>query len=317
MAKGVIGKQVLYLYLAGREFSELLFIGTAWEMQQMNRRKFVGLWLVTVVLGSSPLMANEDPVEVPDENLQAVILEIKAKKQSEGEEITLEDLKNIYFLQANGRGIEDLAGLEHCSNLREVKLANNNIQNVAPLAKCSLVQSLDLSNNNIVDISPLGELAKLQYLNVEYNQVEKLDGVESLLALSNLYASHNKITSIEPVASLGKLSSLYLNHNQISDIGPLKNQAGLMSLGLAHNRVEDVSSLPPGSGAYATYLQGNQIADLAPLVKLAQEDQDGSNRFAIFWRLYLAGNPLDNPTAQEQLDQLEQLGVRLDMEYDR
>ena len=119
------------------------------------------------------------------------------------------------------------------------------------------------------------------------------------------------------MASLEKLSSLYLNHNQISDIGPLENQAWLMSLGLAHNQIEDISSLPSGSGAYATYLQGNQISDLAPLVKLAQEDRDGSNRFAMFWRLYLAANPLDSPVAQEQLKQLRQLGVRLNLEYDR
>ena len=52
--------------------------------------------------GAAPLIAGEDSVSVPDENLRAVILEIKAKKQSEGEEITLEDVKTIYFLQANG-----------------------------------------------------------------------------------------------------------------------------------------------------------------------------------------------------------------------
>ena len=119
------------------------------------------------------------------------------------------------------------------------------------------------------------------------------------------------------MASLEKLSSLYLNHNQISDIGPLKNQAWLLSLGLAHNQIQDVALLPPGNGGYTTYLQGNQISDLTPLVKLAQEDLDGPDSFATFWRIYLAGNPLDDPAAQEQLDQLKQLGVQLDMEYDR
>ena len=100
----------------------------------MNRQRVFGLWLVILGYGAAPLMAGEDSVNVPDENLRAVLLEIKAKKQSEGDEITLEDLKNIYFLQANGRENENLAGLEHCSNLREVKLANNKIQNVAPQA---------------------------------------------------------------------------------------------------------------------------------------------------------------------------------------
>jgi hypothetical protein len=253
---------------------------------------------------------------VPDENLRAVVLELKKKRQKPGDEITKEDLRDIYFLDAKGRGIKDLTGLEHCYNLGEAKLTNNAIQNVAPLATCRNLQSLDLSNNQIVDIAPLGKIEKLQYLNVEHNQIEKLDGLEPLEALTCFYASHNRITSIAPVAELKKLWTLDVDHNRIRDISPVAELPRLDSLGLAHNQIEDVSKLPGGSGMYSTYLQGNKIADIAPLVDLAKHDAEGDRRFASFWRLYLAGNPLGDD-AGTHFAELEKAGVRLNLEYNR
>ena len=73
-------------------------------------------------------------------------------------------------------------------------------------------------------------------------------------------------------------------------------------------------------GSWAQYtktLQGNQITDISPLVELAKQDVEGPKRFAPFWRLYLAKNPLEGDSADKHLSALKEYGVRLNMEYSR
>jgi Leucine-rich repeat (LRR) protein len=272
-----------------------------------------------LVQGSLPAQAAEPTgaALVPDENLRAVVLELKKKRQKPGDDVTIEDLRGIYVLNAKGRGIRDLTGLQHCYNLGNADLSDNAIQDVSPLSACRSLQLLDLAHNEITDVTPLGKIEKLQYLNVAHNQIEELDGLEPLQALTCLYASHNRIASIEPVAQLKKLWTLDLNHNQIRDISPVADLSRLDSLGLAHNDIDDVSPLPGGSGMYTTFLHGNRIADISPLVEMARRDAEGEKRFAPFWRLYLAGNPIPEETKSRHVAELKKAGVQVDLEYNR
>ena len=248
---------------------------------------------------------------VPDPQLREVILEIKRRRQKEGDEITMDDLQNVWSLDANRKGIRDLTGLEHCINLGDAKIAGNEIVDVSPLKSCGSLQLLDLADNQVKDPSSLGHLKKLQYLNLENNQVQSLSGLEECAALNSLYAAGNAIVSIEPVAKLQKLWSLDLSRNKIEDIAPVAQLNRLSQLGLADNLIIDISPIPPGNGMYSTYLSGNKIVDIAPLVKLAQTDAEGDRRFASFWRLYLNDNPLSDQSKTEGLESLRKAGVRL------
>ncbi len=259
--------------------------------------------------------ANIETVQlVPDPQLQKVILEIKRRRQVEGEEITMDDLKNVWSLDANRKGIRDLTGLEHCINLGDAKLAGNEIVDVTPLKSCGSLQLLDLASNQVKDPSCLGDLKKLQYLNLENNQVTSLDGLENCLALNSLYAAGNEIVAIEPVAALQKLWSLDLSRNKIEDITPVAELKRLSQLGLAGNQISDISSIPAGNGMYSTYLSGNKIVDIGPLVELAMTDAEGPRRFASFWRLYLEDNPLSEESKSKGLESLRKAGVRLNPE---
>ncbi len=251
---------------------------------------------------------------VPDPQLQKVILEIKRRRQIEGEEITIDDLKNVWSLDANNKGIRDLTGLEHCINLGDAKLAGNEITDVTPLKSCGSLQLLDLAKNNVKDPSCLGSLKKLQYLNLEDNQVDSLSGIDNCEALNSLYAAGNNIKDITPVAPLQKLWSLDLSRNKIKDIGPVAKLTRLSQLGLADNQITDVSAVPPGNGMYSTYLSGNQIIDITPLVEMAAADAEGERRFASFWRLYIKDNPLSDQSKTEGLESLRKAGVRLNPE---
>ena len=265
-------------------------------------------------------MPEEDPpevVEIPDEALRKALLEHKRKRQKEGDEITVEDLQAIYFFNVAGRDISDLTGLQHCTNLGEARFGKNKIKDVSALAGCKNLQSLSLQHNEIADLKPLGKLIKLQYLNFEYNRVTTLDGLEPLEALTSLYGSHNQVESIEAVVHLKKLWTLSLNHNKVKEISPIAQLPRLDTIGFAHNEIEDISKFPVGKTVYSTYLHGNKISDIGPLARMAEEDAKGKRRFAAFWKLYLAGNPLSDESKSTHLKTLKDSGVRLNMDYDR
>ena len=274
--------------------------------KQLCRLVLVGLVFVVQVdlLAAADLFA--------DKNLQTAIRDVL--KKGEKDELKEEDLKNVFILKAAGKKITNLAGLEKCPNMALLNLANNQIKDLKPIAGLVNIQSLDLSNNQISDLAPVAKLVKLQYLKLDKNQVKSLEPLKDLTAMSALYLSENQVESIKQVSGLKKLSSLYLDKNQVQDVSPLKDLKWLSSLDLKHNKIKDVSPLAGLTELRYTFLEGNQIADVTPLVTMAKKDVDGPRRFAPYWHLYLAGNPLNAKAKSEQLAALKKLGVRVKAE---
>jgi Leucine-rich repeat (LRR) protein len=263
----------------------------------------------------TPKPSNDaDNVTIPDKNLETVLREILKKKQIEKEQITEEDLRQIYFLEADDRNIEDLTGLKHCTNLALVRLAKNGIQNVEPLSHCLNIQSLDLHYNRIEDIAPLGKLKKLQYLQLEHNKIENIEAVKELKAMNSLYLSDNRVSDVSAVSGLSKIWSLYLADNKVENISPIANLKGLSNLDLEGNAVKDVSPLEGLTELSWTFLNRNQVEDIAPLVRMADKDNSGDKRFAPYWNLYLGENPLDEESQSQHLAELKKIGVRLNMD---
>ncbi|HCK52573.1 MAG TPA: leucine-rich repeat domain-containing protein [Planctomycetaceae bacterium] len=247
-----------------------------------------------------------------DAKLEAVIKAILKKKQAKTDPIQEADLKTIFFLEAPGKEITNLSGLEKCPNLALINLSKNAITDLKPLAGLKNVQSLDLSNNKIADVTPLAKLEKLQYLQLENNQVEKLDGLAGLKKLSAVYLSNNKVVSVAPLKGLEKLSSLYLDNNKVADLGPLKGLKWVANLALRNNQVKDVGALANMTELRYTFLEGNKVTDLGPLVTMAQKDAKGDRRFAPYWNLYVSGNPLSDAAKGGQITALKKVGVRVD-----
>ena len=108
------------------------------------------LMFVGITCEASPAYA-EGPIKDPQ--LEAVVKAILKVKQIDKTVIEEADLKTIFILDARNKGIKDLAGLEKCPNLVEVKLSGNAIENLAPLADLKNIQSLYLSGNQIKDLA--------------------------------------------------------------------------------------------------------------------------------------------------------------------
>ena len=132
--------------------------------------------------------------------------------------------------------------------------------------------------------------------------------------MRSLYLSDNKLTSLEPVSGLTKIWSLYVDGNQVTDLQPLAKLKWLSSLDVRGNGVEDLKPLADLTELRHLFLENNKVADLSILVSMAEKDATGEQRFAPFWNLYLANNPLDEAKSKPQLDRLKELGARLHME---
>lgn len=206
----------------------------------------------------------------PDPALEAAVRKYVFEKRNSDEPLTADDVKDLSQVVARGRGIKDLAGLEHCRRLMLLDIADNEVSDLRPIADLELLQSLTLSNNEIADIAPLADLERLQYLELSGNRVENISPLAGLTSMNSLYLGNNRIVDVSPVAGMTKLWSLYLEGNRVEDVSPLQELPALQRLSLDENR----------------------ISDIGPLLEMAEKDIEGDDRFARYWRVSLDGNPV-------------------------
>src|SRR5437660_6626434 len=100
-------------------------------------------------------------VKIPDKNLEAALRAVL--RDAKGELTEAQLAANVFVLEAKGKKIADLTGLEKCKNLQLLNLANNEVADLAPLKDLQNLQSLDLSGNKVTDLTPLKGLTRLSF----------------------------------------------------------------------------------------------------------------------------------------------------------
>jgi len=259
-----------------------------------------------------PVLNSSAWAGLPDKNLEAAVRAVIFEKKDNTQEITDDDLKKVYVLEARGKGIKDLTGMEKCVNLQLFNAAKNEISDVSPLKDIKNLQSLDLSHNKIADVTPLGSIIALQFLELTDNQIADVTPLAALSKLSALYIAENKIADVAPLGKLERLASLDLARNQVADISSLTNVGRLSLLKLSGNQISDITPLAKPLTVSLLLLEDNKLTDLAPFVASAKADADGEKRFAPYLRLYLKGNPLSEAAKTAQIDALKAIGVKID-----
>jgi len=251
---------------------------------------------------------------IPDKKLEAIVRRYVFAKRNNEEPLTEEDLKTISTIQGNAEGVASLAGLEHCHSLLLLDLQGGEIADLKPLAELTDIQSLTLASNKISDLKPLEKLTALQYLHVANNQVADLAVVAGFDNLRTLDLTNNQVKDVKPLGKATKIWSLYLDGNQVADIKPLESLASLSTLGLSGNPVVNLAPLSGLTEWKYLFLQKTKVTDLKPLVEMAEKDAAGDQRFAPFWRIYLAGAPLSDEAKTKQAEQIRKAGGRVVLE---
>jgi len=221
--------------------------------------------------GRQCIIRPEEPPELISEvtfldpNLEAAIREAIGKPTGD---IYPSDLEGLTLLDAHGRDIIELTGLEYCANLSRLHLDSNKVSDISPLAGLTNLTSLGLGNNLISDISPLSNLTSLTELFLSDNQISDVLALSNLTSLKSLPLYNNEIVDISPLSGLTSLSWLGLGGNQISDISPLSNLISLTLLHLWDNQMSDISVLAGLTNLTSLSLCSNEISDISPLSNL-------------------------------------------------
>ena len=180
-------------------------------------------------------------VEIPDPNLEHSIQEKLGL--SDRTAITQADMLQLGSLDASNKEVEDLAGLEHATNLTWLALSSNEIRDLSPLAELFNLETLYLWVNPISDLSPLASLTQLSELNLGACHILDLTPLANLTRLGSLSLHYNLIEDISALTKLTQLTKLHLNNNRIVDVSPLANLNALEELYIHNNAITDFSSL--------------------------------------------------------------------------
>ena len=144
-----------------------------------------------------------EPIDnwMPDKNLQTAVSETLNISVSN---ITKKDMLSLEYLDATGKGISNITGLEYASNVMNIQLYDNQISDVTPLQNLTSLTFLELGGNQISDISSLAQLTATIY-------ADKQD-----IILPEVYVHNRKPYSISiesPIKSYNGLVSLSPQNN--------------------------------------------------------------------------------------------------------
>lgn len=137
------------------------------------------------------------------------------------------ELATIRELDASGRNIKDISGIEHLKNLERLNLRDNFVKDLSPLKGLKRLVKLNLRNNEIICLESINFHSirdlKLKELNLRQN-VRRERGRQQ------------RLSSISLLQDFKDLQILDLRDNFITDISPLKNLYSLRKLDLSENR---------------------------------------------------------------------------------
>ena len=290
------------LYLRGNPISDLALL-------RRLKAKNPGVE-IDIDIGAVATAVSEE-TWMPDANLRAAVreaLELAPDEVlSQGAMLGLTSLRYTGGDYRENKGIADLTGLEHATQLTDLSLFYTGtvdisplsglthlttlylrglwMADISPLSGLTHLTHLDLRGNEIVDISPLSGLTRLTTLSLGGNEIVDISPLSGLTRLTHLYLSNREIADslpdfisypdgeivdISPLSGLTHLTHLDLRSNEIVDISPLSGLTHLTELYLNGNRIVDVSSLSGLTRLTTLSLGANEIADLSPLSGLTQ-----------------------------------------------
>lgn len=251
-------------------------------------------------------VADDHDIVFADAHLEKVVREVINKHEGP---LSLSDVIELEALDASGREIVSLDGIENLRYLTSLRLDYNSndsddredwtynfIEDLSPLSQLTELEYLFLSSNQVSDLAPIKDLRSLKRLTLNSNQISDLSPLENLTNLSWLTFLFNEVENIEPLKGLTKLSWLIMSNNQISDLRPIESMTKLEVLWISNNQITDLAPLSDLTQLTWIMCHDNQIVDLAPLKNLS-----------LLSSLWLFNNQISDLSPLQTLTKLKQL----------
>ena len=206
------------------------------------------------------------PVTILDPNLRSAIEEALGK--TKGAAITRADMQTLTKFEGEGRGIQNLTGIEFAENLELLDLSDNEVSDLSPLAGLTHLKVLDLSHTAISDVSVLAGLTNLVKLHLNSTAISDVSALAGLTNLIRLDLSHTAISDVSALAELTHLKVLDLDNTAISDVSALAGLTHLKVLYLDNTAISDVSALAGLTNLVKLSLYNAAISDVSALAGL-------------------------------------------------
>ena len=222
--------------------------------------------LVVVPPVVTPPQKPDAVVRILDLNLRAAIAEALGKNPNAP--ITVEEMEGLKRLEAQNRGIQDLAGLQFAVNLSQLHLNNNQISDISPLAGLINLKDLGFPDNNVSDLSPIAGLSNLEWLYCARNNASDLSAFMGLTNLEYVSFSSNNVSDLSPFAGLMNLKRIRSWGNPLSDLSPLAGLTNMEGVNICGADLSDLTPLASLTGLKELYLVSNGISDISSLAGL-------------------------------------------------
>ena len=204
-----------------------------------------GLILICIMMMFAVGCKKEVSINIQDANLENVVRKMIDKSKGK---IYKSDVKDITVLEATGKNIKELSGIENLVNLKRINLEKNSINNIEPLEKLTSLEEVCLDNNDIKDINALENITSIESLSLSGNRIEDISHLKNLKNLEKLNLDKNEIMDIAPLGEMQYLKYINLSSNKINNIDKLNNLGNLNSLYLDDNSITNFSGI---KGIYA------------------------------------------------------------------
>ena len=121
--------------------------------------------------------------------------------------------QHLTGLDVRGKGIADLTGVEHATDLQALVLIENKIHDISPLSDLTKLGFLDLGGNQVSDLRPLAALTRLETLHIWRNEIEDISPLTGLVNLKKLSIQNNDIKDFSPLDGLRHLEVVNIKGN--------------------------------------------------------------------------------------------------------
>jgi len=169
--------------------------------------------ILAVIVGLGVASARAQEVVIPDPGLNAAIREAL---QIPAGPLTTQDLLGLTQLNAGGRNIRSVVGLEAARNLRILDLDGNSLTNFPIADALPNLTILDLFHNDLTSFVLSNPPPNLAILDLAFNSLSQCSLPGGLTNLGTLFLEHNALADFELPAGLAQLTQLDLSANQLN-----------------------------------------------------------------------------------------------------